>query len=274
MLLSLRIYIALNKQWECLYVKEAKNGLVQSVSRAISILQCFERTPELGVSEISRLLGLNKSTAFGLISTLEQHQFLEQNKESGKYRLGIELFRLGTKVKADLLSIATPYLKNLADIYKETVHLVVHSDSDVLYLDKIESPHSMRICSKVGERLPLYCTGVGKAILAHLKEEEIKDILKKTSFQKRTDKTICDSDLLYEELLKIREKGYAEDDEELEVGLKCIAAPIFNHQGKPVGAISVAGPTSRMSAELTRNISKTLMEYTKEISRKLGYNKE
>lgn len=121
-------------------MKEAKNGLVQSVSRAISILQCFERTPELGVSEISRLLGLNKSTTFGLISTLEQHQFLEQNKESGKYRLGIELFRLGTKVKADLLSIATPYLKNLADIYKETVHLVVTVMSYILIKSRVLTP--------------------------------------------------------------------------------------------------------------------------------------
>lgn len=252
-------------------MNDDKKDLIQSVSRAIKILGCFNQYKELGVSEIGKMLNLHKSTTFGLISTLEYYNFLEQNKDTGKYKLGNEIFRLGTKVNTDLISIASPYLNSLADNYMETVNLVIYDNYSVLYLKKIESPHSMRICTKIGERLPLYCTAVGKAILAHLKDDEVNDIISNIQFVKFTDKTITDKDILLQQLEKIRRKGYSEDFEELEMGLVCVASPIFNQHNEPIGGISVSGPTSRMTESLCMEISEMLIKYALEISMKLGY---
>ena len=252
-------------------MNDDKKDLIQSVSRAIKILGCFNQYKELGVSEIGKMLNLHKSTTFGLISTLEYYNFLEQNKDTGKYKLGNEIFRLGTKVNTDLISIALPYLNNLVSSYQETANLTVYDNCSVLYLKKIESPHSMRICTKNGEKLPLHCTAVGKAILAYLKYDEVNDIMSNIQLVKFTEKTITDKDILLQQLEKIRQKGYAEDFEELEVGLVCVAAPIFNHHNEPIGGISVSGPASRMTESLRMKISEMLHKYALEISMKLGY---
>jgi DNA-binding IclR family transcriptional regulator len=196
---------------------------------------------------------------------------LEQNKETGKYKLGNEIFRLGTKVNTDIRNIASPYLSELVSRCQETVNLVVHDDCKVLYLKKVESPHSMRICTKDGEKLPMYCTAVGKAILAYLQDDEVNDILQRTEFVKFTDKTNTDRDILLQQLERVRQKGYAEDFEELEIGLVCVAAPIFNQHNKPIAGISVSGPTTRMTEKLRMEIAEILHKYTLEISKKLGY---
>lgn len=244
---------------------------VQSVSRAIQILQCFHGNCELGVSEISRTLGICKSTVFGLMNTLEAHGLLERNVETGRYALGNELFRLGLRVNADLSLMATPPLQRLVELHKETVHLVHHDGVNVLYLHKIESPHSMRICSRVGERQPLYCTAVGKAILAHLAEAERDAILERTSFARIAPNTICSREALLAELEGIRRRGYAVDDEELEEGLRCVAAPVFNHLQRPMAAISVAGPVTRMDEATVAVIGRTVLEAAGQISLKLGF---
>jgi DNA-binding IclR family transcriptional regulator len=249
----------------------ARSNIIQSVGRAIEILECFKDKKELGVSEISRMMNLNKSTAFGLITTLEAYKLLEKNEESNKYRLGIELFILGSKINSDLKSLAESYLESLVDTFEETAHLVTRDGYMVIYLDKIESTHSMRICSRVGERLPIYCTGVGKAILANLPEGELAEVLDNINLEKMTPYTITDRKELLKHLQNVREKGFAEDLEEIEVGLKCVAAPILDHTGKAVAAISVAGPTVRMTDEARAKIAATLVGYTKEISEKLGY---
>ncbi|WP_079489344.1 IclR family transcriptional regulator [Maledivibacter halophilus] len=252
-------------------MKKQNVKIIQSVSRAIEIIRCFDNNEELGVTDISKILNLHKSTAFGLISTLEAYNLLEKNKYTGKYKLGIELFRLGTKVNSNLRNISTPYLEKLLKRYEETVNLVVRDGNFAMYLEKIESPHSMRICTKVGQRLPLYSTAVGKTILASLSKEETEDILNTSEIKKYTEKTISDKEQLFEHINMIREKGYAEDFEELEEGLTCVAAPIINHTKKAIAAISISGPTSRMNKELRLEIGRTLVKVTKEISEKLGF---
>nr|HQI16340.1 IclR family transcriptional regulator [Bacillota bacterium] len=218
--------------------------------------------------------GLHKSTAFGLISTLEANKLLEKNDNTGKYRLGLELFRLGTKVNSTLRHIAVPYLEQLVRMYQETVNLVVVDDLYVIYLEKVESTRSMRISTMVGGRLPMYCTAVGKAIMSNLHAGELESKLDRMEFIKHTDKTICDKRSLMESLEIDRRNGYSEDNEELEIGLICIAAPIYNHFNIPFAAISLSGPTSRMNKSFRREIARTLIEYTQEISMKLGYRKE
>lgn len=251
---------------------EVKNEKgIQSVNRAIQILQCFESNEELGVTDISKIMGLHKSTVFGLISTLESNKLLEKNNDTGKYRLGIELFRLGTKVNSSLRRIAVPYLKHLVQMYQETVNLVMLNDLNVIYLEKIEGTHSMRISTLVGGKLPLYCTAVGKAILANLPEHELNDKLGRMEFIKYTDKTICNKETFLKSLDKAKSKGFAREIEELEIGLSCVASPIFDHLGNPSAAISVSGPTSRMNDEFCEEIGRSLIKFTQEISKKIGY---
>ncbi|MDD3705078.1 MAG: IclR family transcriptional regulator [Clostridiaceae bacterium] len=251
----------------------SENVKIQSVNRAIQILLCFENNEELGVTEIGKMVGLHKSTAFGLISTLEMSKMLEKNENSGKYRLGLELFRLGTKVNSNLRHISIPYLEQLVKMYQETVNLVLRDGNSVIYLEKVESSRSMRISTTVGGKLPLYCTAVGKAIMANLPQSELNNILSGMTFTKYTNNTLHDTNSILESLEKVRSNGYAEDVEELETGLSCVAAPIFNHFSSPFAAISVSGPTFRMTEDFRKEISSALIQYTQEISGKLGYIK-
>jgi DNA-binding IclR family transcriptional regulator len=245
--------------------------VIQSVIRAIGILKCFEETEALGVTEISNRLALHKATTFNIINTLEKCQYLEKDESSGKYRLGIELFRIGTKVNSDLRKIVLPYLETLAFQFKETVNFVIREEDYVIYLEKIDSPHSMRISTMVGGRLPVNATAVGKSILSGQPDPELREIVDRLSVVKFTDNTLCDKDLLLEQIKNVRSVAYAEDLEELEIGLVCVAAPIFNHSGKAFAAISISGPTSRMNKKFRQKIGKTLAVTTQEISRKLGY---
>ncbi len=251
-------------------LKSEKN--IQSVSRAVQILQCFENNEELGVTEISRLLGLHKSTAFGLITTLEADKLLEKSEVTGKYRLGLELFRLGTKVNANLRRIAVPYLERLVSLYQETVNLVVLDDLSVVYLEKVDSTRSMYINTVIGGKLPLHCTAVGKAILSGLPPAERQDKVERMDLCGLTNNTIRDKAKLLAYLESAALDGYAEESEELELGLTCVAAPLFNHLGKAFAAVSVSGPTSRMNAAFRQEICETLIVMTKEISRKLGHD--
>lgn len=245
--------------------------IIQSVVRSIDILKCFEDSEELGVTEISHKVGLHKSTVFNIITTLEKCNFLEKNLNSGKYRLGTELFRLGTKVNISMRKIARPYLEKLASQFKETVNLVIRDGNYVIYIEKIESPHSMRISTMVGGRLPINATAVGKAILSGLPADELVKILEELSFGKFTVRTICNKCDLMNYLTQVRLVRYAEDVEELEIGLTCVAAPIFDHTGKAIAAISVSGPTTRMVEPFRKQIAEELINVTRELSNKFGY---
>ena len=242
---------------------------IQSVERAIWILKCFETHGELSLSEISRILALHKSTAFGLVSTLEAYQLLEQDQSSGKYRLGIELFRLGSKVNVDLRSIVAPYLDKLVRICGETVNFVIPDGDSVVYLEKKESPHSMRIATALGQREPLYRTATGKAILSRLPLETAKEILQRTKFERMTGNTLLSVDDVMQQLSVIRKQGYAVDNEELEYGLICLGVALVNSNNHPVGAISVSGPASRMTPENRVMFADYLIDCCHQISSKL-----
>jgi IclR family KDG regulon transcriptional repressor len=244
---------------------------IQSVSRAVSILRCFTDYQELGLSEISKMTGLHKSTTSGIIQTLKAENFLVQNEETGKYRLSIDLFCLAIKTKQELGEVCEPYLESLLQQTGETVNLAVRDKSSVIYIEKKESPHSMRICTSVGKRMPLYCTAIGKAILAFLSDDETERLLNSMHFEAQTKNTIADRDKLLHELKDIRKEGVAYDFEELEYGLVCVAAPIFNRHHIPIGAVSVSGPSMRMDKTIRDKVSKEVQETAgsicKEISR-------
>lgn len=248
---------------------QGKSGnTVQSVMRAVEILRCFEKEPELGITEISRMVGLHKSTTSGLVSTLAQASLLAKNPKTDKYQLGMGLFSLGMLVKHDLRSVAQPYLIQLVEQSQETVNLVTQDGPSVVYISKIESPHSMRICTQIGKNMPMYCTAVGKSILAYLDQEEVLSILDQDPPEKFTENTLTDLDSILKALTDIRAKGYALDQEELEYGLTCVAVPILNKAGKPIASISVSGPTSRMDSQLIEKCHRLLKNYGEQIGGK------
>lgn len=221
--------------------------MIQSVSRAVDILRCFESVETLGVSEIAARLGLNKSTTFGLVTTLAAAGMLEQDEETSRYRLGLELFRLGNRVNAGLRRLVTHELDQLSAQVEETVNFVQPEGGDVVYVVKQESLHSMRICTTIGQRLPMYCTAVGKAVLAFRPEEEQQQIIAGFDYQAFTRNTVTTNERLAEDLAWIRREGYAVEREELEYGLVCVAVPILDGSGRAIAAISCSGPEGRMT---------------------------
>jgi IclR family transcriptional regulator, KDG regulon repressor len=257
--------------------KKSSTNFIQSVDRALQILECFSNgEKELGVTEISRMLSLHKSTVFGLLATLENRGYMEQDLSSGKYKLGMKLFELGARVQnnMDIAEIAKPYLEDIVKKYNETVHLVMNDKGQAVYIDKVEGSTSMRMYSQLGKRPPMYCTGVGKSILAFMPQEYIDDYLSNEDLKKLASNTITDVDGMNKELEKVRSQGYSIDDEEIEDGLRCVAAPIFDHKGDVAGALSIAGPTSRMTKTRMKELAGLIKETARQISNKLGYKND
>jgi DNA-binding IclR family transcriptional regulator len=250
-------------------MKTRKQPPIQSITRAISILRCFSDNKELGLTEISKLVGLHKSTTAGIINTLKDEAFLVQNQENGKLSLGIELFCLAVNAKQGIGELSMPFLDNLLHETGETVNLAIRDGVNVVYVEKKESPHSMRICTSVGQRLPLYCTAIGKSLLAFLDDSERESIMNELVFTKYTDNTITNIDMLLAVLETIHTSGVAYDFEELENGLICVAAPVFNKHHQPIAAVSVSGPSVRMDESIRNRIAKLLIRESQALSTRL-----
>jgi DNA-binding IclR family transcriptional regulator len=225
-----------------------------SVAKAMALLWAFDRATPIGVSELARKANLTKSTAFRLLSTLEQGQLVE--RVSGRYRLGTGLFELGNQVSycspRGLCDVAHPFLEDLYELTHETVHLAVVDCLDVLYIDKIFGRHPVRSPSRVGGRAPLHCTALGKALLAAGEPEVVCSVLS-DHLQCRTPYTITDAARLEDALAQVRRDGTAFDREEAELGLTCVSAPVYNRRGATVAAISVSGATGRFDPAMYAN---------------------
>jgi IclR family KDG regulon transcriptional repressor len=247
---------------------------IQSVQRAIDVLELFHASSlELGVTEISEKLELTKSTVHGIIKTLEHRGYLEQNPMNQRYKLGIKLFELGNLVASNMniTKLAIANIHELVAELNETVHLVVLEGSHVIYVEKVEAQSALRMYSQLGKRAPMYCTGVGKAILAFMENQRIEQIISSTELTSFTPHTLVTEQAIKDDLQKIRQRGYALDDEEIELGLRCVAAPIFNHEGKVFASVSCAGPKIRISDEKLDVISQRVKHAALEISKKMGY---
>ena len=249
---------------------------IQVLDRAAQIMDCFgfDHT-ELSVSEIGSRTGLHKSTTHRILMALEYNQLIKQNPETGKYHLGIKLFKLGNQAvrQFDLRDSCRPHLIRLMDKTKETVHLAVLDGDQVLYLDKVEGPHALRMPSRVGRHITTYCTSLGKAMLSCLEETDVKRVLQSQPFKAFTPNTIRNLDLLLIDLRGIRRRGYSIDDEEIEIGLRCVGAPIYDHTMGMVGAISVAAPSARLTTQKLPAFGRFVLEAAEVISKELGYEK-
>lgn len=252
-----------------------KRNLIQSVTRALAIVDTLSNYNALGVTELGQILGLHKSTVYGLLMTLEHEGYVYQNNQTGKYALTLKLFEIGGKVfgELDLRKIARPYIEEIVNKHQETAHLVVPDGPEIVYIDKVECTQSIRICSNVGRRMPFHCTGVGKVILANIPETKVKEIIEQKGLVQFTPNTIIDYETLIDELGRIRETGYAIDNEEAEQGLKCVAAPIRDFNGNVIAATSVSGPKMRMTEDKIREIVADIVALNEKISTELGYCK-
>lgn len=250
--------------------------VVQSVDRALSILEVLSDYNEgLGVTEISDKVGLHKSTVHRLLGTLIYKGYVTQDAESNKYKVTLKLFELGNKKveDMDILTASKPYTKELMKRVNEVVHLVIREDNKIVYIDKVEADNTIRMASTVGKRNPLYCTSVGKAILAQLPREEVEKVWNSSEIEKLTESTITGLEDMKKELETVRKKGYAVDNEENELGVRCIGAPVFNRFGEVEGAISISGPTIRVTEDRVEKFAKDVVKYAGLISKELGYIK-
>ena len=252
---------------------KARRMRLSSVANSIRLTKAFSESEyEMGISALATRLGLAKSTVHRLATTLVEYDILEQNRETGKYRLGLALFELGTLVrrKMDTASESRAQMYSLAEMTGETVQLAILDHQSVLYIRILESRQAVRMSTIVGSRAPAHCTSVGKVLLAHQAPEMVKQVVEQ-GLKRYTASTITDPAVLMEELAAVRAKGYAIDDEEIEVGLRCVAAPIRNHSGRVIAAISVAAPVQRMTKKNVQTTAPTVVAAADAISRRLGY---
>ncbi len=250
-------------------------GKVLSVDKALIIIKLLaEKGRDMKLTEISEELDINKGTLHGLISTLKFHGFIDQDGKTQKYRLGLYLIELGdiASKSLDIFQITSPIIEEVSNRLQETVHIAKLDNFDVVYVDKKESKQSMRIYTSIGSRNPAYCTGVGKAMLAYLDEDTLNMLLPE-KVEKFTPNTVTDKEEFIKRLRLIKEKGYALDNEEFSIGLKCVAAPIFNHEGKAIYGLSVSGPSVRMTEEKIQESIKLIKLAAEKISHKIGYKK-
>lgn len=259
-------------QWE--QDQEQEQGPVtRTIARAMAVLHAFDAArPELGVTELSRRIDLDKSTVYRLLSALQQGGLIEQNPATTKYHLGFGLLRLAglAQQNLDLPHIARPHLQELADLTQETVNLsVMTADDKIINIDGVTSPHRVRNVGWIGREMPIHAVSGGKVILAFL-PEKVDQILAR-GLQRLTPQTIADPAKLRAELEQIRQVGYGMAQEELEEGLSAVAAPIRDHEGRVIAIISVSGPSFRLPQERLVDLGDVTRQIAGRISEKIGF---
>ncbi|MGE5254085.1 MAG: IclR family transcriptional regulator [Planctomycetaceae bacterium] len=251
--------------------------LINSILRACSLLKCFSREkPVFKMSELAARLKLDRSTTYRILLTLEKGGMMERDEKTGEYTLGVGALEIGNAYlgQTDLVQIAKPVMASLAAKARETVNLAVLSDGEILYIDKVDSPRSVGVMSKIGQRNPVYCTALGKALLAFQPEGERNRILKAVRFKPLTPNTITSKKALLRELKGICRCGYSLDRREIEEEVECIAAPIRDHLGHAIAAISISGPQKKIRTPEEGEYVADVVEAAASISFKLGFRGE
>lgn len=243
---------------------------LKSLGKAIEVLECFTpQKPEQGITEISQKLGFYKSNVHNILSTLEKKGYIQRNHDTGKYRLGLKILDLGHVVSTNIgfREIILPYMQEVSRETGETSYLGIPGDGDVVYLESCSAPNLLPARNMLGLRAPMYCTGIGKAMLAYLPEEKARQVLE-CEFTRFTENTIVDSIALRKEMEAIRERGYAIDNMEHEFGIKCIGMPIFKN-GCIVAGLSVSGPSLRFDSGRMVYYAEVLKKSTISIQKRL-----
>lgn len=263
--------------------KSAVNGeeskSVQSVERALHIIEALAEYGEpMHLADLSARVNLKPSTVHRLLGTLMLRNFVTQDEHS-RYKLGLKLFYIGKAATyaMDIKNIAAPFMQELLKKCNETVNLAILDQGEVVYIDQLESNNMVivRMFARVGSRGPAHCTGSGKVLLADLSRNSLSNYLASADLKKFTGNTITDPDMLTRELEQVASNNYALDLEEREEGVRCVAAPIKNHENRVIAAISVSGPSMRMTTSYINNeLINIVKDAAARISKKVGYNKE
>jgi len=247
----------------------ATTKTIQSLERAFSILELFQSgKSELSLKEISDSIGLNKSTTFGLVNSLTTLGYLLQIEENQKYSLGLKILSLTNAVKMNsiLIRVARPYLEELSAKYRETVHSAQEINGSIVYIDKVDADTSIYINTQIGTKNYMHCTGVGKVLLAYKTEAELDTFIATHQLKAITYNTITNPELLKKEMAEIRKNGIGGDDEEIELGLSCVAVPVMKNSTTAGFAISVAGPTIRINEHKKNGLAENLKNTAEKLS--------
>jgi len=249
---------------------------IQVLAKAMDLLTALENEHDgLELAELARRLKLPKSSVFRMLVTLEEGDFVERRLDTERYRLGVKLFQLGSAVanNFDVRETAKPTMRHLLETFHETVNLGVLNGGEVIYLDIYESTRSIRMAAHLGQRDKVHSTSLGKAMLAHLSVAEVEAMIAQHGMPKFTARTITSLKGLWAELERVRARGYSIDDMENELGVRCVGAHIWDHQGRVVAAISVSGPADRMTDAQLAAIGQSLVDGTRQIAQRLGFRK-
>jgi DNA-binding IclR family transcriptional regulator len=248
-------------------------GGVQSVDRAVSVLQILAQRGEAGVSEVAADIGVHKSTAFRLLAALEERELVEQTQDRGKYRLGFGILRLASAVpgQLDVTQQARPICEQLAAQLGETVNIAVRRSHFVVNLDQARGPSAVGTHNWVGELTPLHATSSGKVLLAYMTSEERRNVLASSGLARLTPQTITSQRELEAQFEAAARDGYAFSVEELEEGLNAVAAPVRDHTGAVIAALSVSGPVYRFSEERMRDVTPDVVAAAAAISHRMGH---
>lgn len=247
---------------------------MKSLKKALDLIEIIGEAGSMGIRELSGRTGFPPATVHRIIAALVERGYVQQNRNSKSYSLSTRFleFADGVQQRFDLVPIARPHLEQLSMSTGENVNLCVLDGPVVVYIDHVHSQkHVLRTFTRLGARVPLYATGVGKVYLSRMGTNELDSYLARVRLEGYTKKTITDRNALLEELSLIKERGYAVDDEEKEDGVRCVAAPVFDHRGLMAAAISVSGAAQWITPERTRPLARMVMDCAGRISADLGY---
>ncbi len=249
---------------------------VAVLQKALDVLEVLAERPDLGLSELSTRTGVSKASTYRVLSTLEARGFVAKDPVTRKYSPGVKLISVSCAVVArvDLVTAARPYVVELQEAFDETVNVGILADGEVLYVDILESAQGLRMAAAVGARHPVHSTALGKAILSALPTSDARELLTAYRRAALTPRTIVGLEALMEELAATADRGYSIDDEENEVGARCVGVPIRDHTGRPVGAVSISGPVARIPAEMVVTIGGRLTAAADQIEERLGYSQD
>jgi len=252
---------------------EPRDGGVQSVDRALLIIETLAEDDEgYRLSDLAVRTGLSTSTAHRLLTTLERRRFVQFDRDGSKWHVGAQSFVVGSTFvrRRNFATQAMPYLRKLRDQTRETANLAVVDDESIIVLTRMESREIMRSLTKVGGRVAMVASGVGKAVLATYSDDDVNAIIRRQGMPRLTEKSIVRPGALFRELETIRRQGYAVDDEEARIGLRCVAAVVYSDSSEPLAAISVSGMTSRVTAARLPALGQTVREVAAELTLALG----
>ncbi len=248
-----------------------------SLEKGLRLVEVVAKTKGIGLRELAAESGFPPSTVHRLLGILTACHFLAQDAESKKYRLSLKFLELGAIVREDLdvVAVARPHMSALVEASSETVNLAFFDSAEVIYVDQVANSNSLlRMFTRVGTKAPLHCTGVGKARLAAMPDELVTEYWRSAKKERHTVNTIVDKSALKRELQEIRELGYAVDNEEMEIGVRCVACLIRQHRAEIVGAVSISGPSSRLTRDKMTSLGELVRQTAGRITADLGYREK